>query len=191
MFFSVGGLFGTTCGTIILITLIAKSMGSMVGTVVRALAYHQCGPSSILRLSVIRRLGLLVLYSAPRVFSAGTQVFPSPQNHHLIWFVIRDFIIKFVIWIVMGRWKSSYWYLHNMLLLLSLLLLKSYSYEYGELNFSLNFTSKSKNKQESSKQTRNVLCSLHPLVKFNGKMKGEYRQLLQERWMNRVTILPC
>ena len=47
---------------------------------VRALASHQCGPSSIPRLAVICGLSLLVLYSAPRGFSPGSPVFPSPQK---------------------------------------------------------------------------------------------------------------
>ena len=47
---------------------------------VRALASHQCGPGSIPRLNVTCGLSLLVLYSAPRGFSPGTPVFPSPQN---------------------------------------------------------------------------------------------------------------
>ena len=50
------------------------------GAVVRALAFHQCGPGSIPTSGVIRGLSLLVLYSAPRGFSSGTLVFPSPQN---------------------------------------------------------------------------------------------------------------
>ena len=60
------------------------------GVVVRALASHQCGPGSIPRLGVISGLSLLVLYSAQRVFSPGTPVFPSPQKptFDLIWFQI-------------------------------------------------------------------------------------------------------
>ena len=46
----------------------------------RALAFHQCGPGSIPGLAVISGLSLLVLYSAPRGFSPGTPVFPSPQK---------------------------------------------------------------------------------------------------------------
>ena len=46
----------------------------------RALAFHQCGPGSIPGLGVISGLSLLVLYSAPRGFSPGTPVFPSPQK---------------------------------------------------------------------------------------------------------------
>ena len=43
-------------------------------------ASHQCGPGSI-RFGVIRGLSLLlVLVLAPRGFSPGTQVFPSPQK---------------------------------------------------------------------------------------------------------------
>ena len=47
---------------------------------VRVLASHQCGPGSIPGLGVICGLSLLVLYSAPRGFSPGTPVFPSPQK---------------------------------------------------------------------------------------------------------------
>ena len=47
--------------------------------VVRALASHQCGSGSIPGLGVIRGLNLmLVLVLAPRGFSPGTPVFPSP-----------------------------------------------------------------------------------------------------------------
>ena len=46
----------------------------------RALAFHQCSPGSIPGLGVISGLSLLVLYSAPRGFSPGTPVFPSPQK---------------------------------------------------------------------------------------------------------------
>ena len=53
---------------------------SRVGEVVRALAFHQCVPGSIPALGVICGLSLLVLYSAPRGFSPGTPVFPSPQK---------------------------------------------------------------------------------------------------------------
>ena len=46
---------------------------------VRALASHECGPGSIPRPGVTCGLSLLlVLYSAPRGFSPGTPVFPSP-----------------------------------------------------------------------------------------------------------------
>ena len=54
--------------------------GSRVGAVVRALAFHQCVPGSIPALGVICGLSLLVLYFAPRGFSPGTPVFPSPQK---------------------------------------------------------------------------------------------------------------
>ena len=47
---------------------------------VRALAFHQCVPGSIPGPGVMRGLSLLVLYSAPRGFSPGTPVFPSPQK---------------------------------------------------------------------------------------------------------------
>ena len=55
------------------------SKGGRVGLVVRALAFHQCGPGSI-SLGVIRGLSLLVLYSAMRGFPPGTPVFPSHQK---------------------------------------------------------------------------------------------------------------
>ena len=51
-----------------------------VGLVVRALAFHQCGPGSISALGVICGLSLLVLYSAMRGFPPGTPVFPSHQK---------------------------------------------------------------------------------------------------------------
>ena len=55
--------------------------GSRDGAVVRALAFHQCGPGSIPGLDVICGLSLLlVLFSAPRGFSPGTPIFPSPQK---------------------------------------------------------------------------------------------------------------
>ena len=54
---------------------------SRVGAVVRALASHQCGPGSIPGLVVISGLSLLlVLVLAPRGFSPGIPVFPSPQK---------------------------------------------------------------------------------------------------------------
>ena len=47
----------------------------------RALASHRCGPGSIPGLGVTCELSLLlVLVLAPRGFSSGTPVFPSPQN---------------------------------------------------------------------------------------------------------------
>ena len=68
-----------------------SSRGSRDGAVVRALASHQCGPGSIPGLGVICGLSLLlVLVLAPRGFSPGTPVFPSPQkttfpNSNSIW----------------------------------------------------------------------------------------------------------
>ena len=56
-----------------------RGRGGRVGLVVRALAFHQCGPGSI-SLGVIRGLSLLVLYSAMRGFPPGTPVFPSHQK---------------------------------------------------------------------------------------------------------------
>ena len=50
-----------------------------------ALASHQCGPGSIFALGVICGLRLLlVLVLAPRGFSSGTPVFPSPQKLTII-----------------------------------------------------------------------------------------------------------
>ena len=57
-----------------------KRLGSRVGSVVRALAFHQRVPGLIPGPDVICGLSLLVLYSAPRGFSPGTPVFPSPQK---------------------------------------------------------------------------------------------------------------
>ena len=55
--------------------------GARDGTVVRALASHQCGPGSNPGVDAICGLSLLLILSlAPRGFSPGTPVFPSPQN---------------------------------------------------------------------------------------------------------------
>ena len=62
------------------VLLYNKSPGSRVGAVVRALDFHQCVPGSIPGPGVICGLSFLVLYSAPRGFSPGTPVFPSPQK---------------------------------------------------------------------------------------------------------------
>ena len=51
------------------------------GAVVRALAFHQCDPGSNPGVDVTCGLSLLLVLSlAPRGFSPGTPVFPSPQN---------------------------------------------------------------------------------------------------------------
>ena len=55
-------------------------VGRIVGLVVRALAFHQCGPGLIPGSDVICGLSLLVLYSAPRDFCPGSPVFPSHQK---------------------------------------------------------------------------------------------------------------
>ena len=58
---------------------------------VRALASHQCGPGSNPGVDAICGLSLLLVLSlAPRGFSPGTPVFPSPQkpalpNSNSIW----------------------------------------------------------------------------------------------------------
>ena len=49
------------------------------GAVVRVLISHQCGPGSNPGVNAIRGLSLLLVLSfAPRGFSSGTPVFPSP-----------------------------------------------------------------------------------------------------------------
>ena len=66
-------------------------MGSKDGAVVRALASHQCGPGSNPGVDAKGGLRLLLVLSlAPRGFSPGTPVFPSPQkpklpNSNSIW----------------------------------------------------------------------------------------------------------
>ena len=56
-------------------------MGSKDGAVVRALASHHCGPGPNPGVDTICGLSLsLVLFLAPRGFSPGTPVFPSPQK---------------------------------------------------------------------------------------------------------------
>ena len=53
----------------------------MHGAVERALASHRCGSGSIFGLDAICGLSLLlVVFLAPRGFSPGTPVFPSPQK---------------------------------------------------------------------------------------------------------------
>ena len=55
--------------------------GSRDGAVMRTLASHQCGPGSTPGPGVICGLSLLlVLVLAPRGFSPGTPVLPSPEN---------------------------------------------------------------------------------------------------------------
>ena len=58
-----------------------SQLGSKGGEVVRALASHQCGPGSNPGVDAICGLSLLLVLSlAPRGFSPGTLVFPSPQK---------------------------------------------------------------------------------------------------------------
>ena len=55
--------------------------GARDGAVVRALASHQCSPGSNPGVDAICGLSLLLVLSlAPRGFSPGTPVFPSPQK---------------------------------------------------------------------------------------------------------------
>ena len=67
------------------------ALTSKGGAVVRALASHQCGPGSNPGVDAICGLSLLLVLSfAPRGFSPGTPVFPSPQkptlpNSNSIW----------------------------------------------------------------------------------------------------------
>ena len=56
-------------------------MAKWDGAVVRALAFHQCDPGSNPGVDATCGLSLLLVLSlAPRGFSPGTPVFPSPQN---------------------------------------------------------------------------------------------------------------
>ena len=81
-----------------------RKKGSRDGAVVEHLpptqASHQCGPGSIPGLGVICGLSLLlVLVLAPRAFSPGTPVFPSPQkptfpNSNSIWIIVKHFIMS-------------------------------------------------------------------------------------------------
>ena len=67
--------------TVLFIYFLRVHPKSRDGAVVRALASHQCVPGSIPGPGVICGLSLLlVFYSAPRGFSPGTPVFPSPQK---------------------------------------------------------------------------------------------------------------
>ena len=60
---------------------VSIKMYSNGGAVVRALRSHQCGPGSFPRSDAICGLSLLLVLSlAPRGFSPGTPVFPSPQK---------------------------------------------------------------------------------------------------------------
>ena len=59
----------------------AKTLGARDGAMVRALAFHQCGPGSNPGVDAICGLSLLLVLSfAPRGFSPGTPVFPSHQK---------------------------------------------------------------------------------------------------------------
>ena len=64
-----------------IIITVHYSLGSKGGAVVRALVSHQCGPGSNPSVDTICGLSLLLVLSlAPRGFSPGTPVFPSPQK---------------------------------------------------------------------------------------------------------------
>jgi len=67
-----------------------RLLESSGGVVVRALASHQCGPGSIIRLGVTFGLSLLALHSPLRGFFPGTLIFPFPQKPTFdkIWFVL-------------------------------------------------------------------------------------------------------
>ena len=64
------------------------SLGCRDGTVVRALASHQCGLGSIPTSSVICGLKLLVLYSAPLGLLRLLRFPLSLKNQHLTWFAL-------------------------------------------------------------------------------------------------------
>ena len=62
---------------------------------VRALSSHQCGPGSSPGVDVICLLSLLLVLSlAPRGFSPGSPVFPSPRKPNLLLKDVRVNIIK-------------------------------------------------------------------------------------------------
>ena len=79
IFISVGNNSGT-----LIIRLLLDYYGGRVGLVVRALAFHLCGPGSISALGVICGLSLLVLYSAMRGFPQVLRFSPLTKNQHLI-----------------------------------------------------------------------------------------------------------
>ena len=64
-----------------IVFLPSLARGARDGVVVRALASHQCCPGSNPGVDAISGLSLLLVLSlAPRGFSPGTPVFPSPQK---------------------------------------------------------------------------------------------------------------
>ena len=64
-----------------IVFLPSLARGARDGVVVRALASHQCCPGSNPGVAAICGLSLLLVLSfAPRGFSPGTPVFPSPQK---------------------------------------------------------------------------------------------------------------
>ena len=73
----------TTCLVIFISPLrfcYRNSYRSRAGAVVRALASHRCGPGSILSSAHMWAKFVVGSFSAPRVFSPGTPVFPSLQK---------------------------------------------------------------------------------------------------------------
>lgn len=60
--------------------------GSRIAAVMRALTFHQCVSGSTVGLGDMRRLSLLVLYSALSGFSLSTPVFPSLKHQYMIGF---------------------------------------------------------------------------------------------------------
>ena len=69
------------CNLSITVSTSACAVKSTSGAVVRALASHQCGPSSNPSVDTICGLSLLLLLAlAPRGFSPGTPIFRSPQK---------------------------------------------------------------------------------------------------------------
>ena len=69
-----------------------KLKGKIVGAVVRALASYQCGPGLISRARRHVWVEFVCLSSAPRGFSPGIPVFPSPQK--LIFDLIRVNVVS-------------------------------------------------------------------------------------------------
>ena len=89
--------------------------GALIAQRWRALAFHQCGPSSVPRLGVICGFSLsLVLVLAPTSFSPGSPVFPSPQkptfpNSSSIWIIIKHVITSLWLW-RLRKHSPCYWH---------------------------------------------------------------------------------
>ena len=96
-----------------------NSIESSVGTVVRALAFHQCGLGSIPGSDVICGLSLLVLYSAPRGFFPGYSGFPpSPKTN--IW--VDLICVDLISWEPLCSAKYT-WDINKMMMMMMLMII--------------------------------------------------------------------